>query len=96
VILPELHKTSVRAGQGFGMAVALPETAEALAKKFGSNHWPTLMFFRSGQYVTTVAGIHDWTDYVALVTQALAAPVSRAPTIGIPVVSSTPASSHCH
>jgi hydrogenase-1 operon protein HyaE len=96
VILPELHKTSVRAGQGFGMAVALPETAEALAKKFGSNHWPTLMFFRSGQYVTTVNGMHDWTDFLTLVTQALDAPVSRAPTIGIPVVSGSPASSHCH
>jgi hydrogenase-1 operon protein HyaE len=95
VVLPELHKASVSVGQPFGIAVAVPETAEALAKKFGSNHWPTLMFFRSGQYVTTVGGMHDWTDYVNLVAQALAAPVSRAPTIGIPVVSSG-TSSHCH
>jgi hydrogenase-1 operon protein HyaE len=95
VVLPELHKASVSVGQPFGIAVALPETAEALAKKFGSNHWPTLMFFRGGQYVTTVGGMHDWTDYLTLVAQALAAPVSRAPTIGIPVVSSS-TSSHCH
>jgi hydrogenase-1 operon protein HyaE len=94
VVLPELHQASAKAGKPFGIAVAVPETAEDLAKKFGSNHWPTLMFFRSGQYVSTVCGMHDWTDYVALVAQALAAPVSRAPTIGIPVVSST--SSHCH
>ncbi|MBP6006330.1 MAG: hydrogenase [Rhodoferax sp.] len=96
VVLPELHKASASAGKPFGIAVAVPDTAEDLAKKFGSNRWPTLMFFRSGQYVTTVCGMHDWTDYLSLISQALDAPVSRAPTIGIPVVSSSPASSHCH
>jgi hydrogenase-1 operon protein HyaE len=96
VVLPELHKASASAGKLFGIAVAVPETAEDLAKKFGSNHWPTLMFFRSGQYVTTVCGMHDWTDYLALVAQALAAPISRAPTIGIPVVLSSATSNHCH
>jgi hydrogenase-1 operon protein HyaE len=78
------------------MAVAVPETAEDLAKQFGSNRWPTLMFFRAGHYVTTVCGMHDWTDYLTLVAQALDAPVSRAPTIGIPVVSSVAGGSHCH
>jgi hydrogenase-1 operon protein HyaE len=39
--------------------------------------------------------MHDWTDYVAKVGEALAAPVGRAPTIGIPLVSATPAST-CH
>lgn len=96
VVLPELQKTCASAGKPFGMAVAVPDTAEDLAKQFGSNRWPTLMFFRDGQYVTTVCGMHDWTDYVALVAQALDAPVSRAPTIGIPVVSSVAVSSHCH
>jgi hydrogenase-1 operon protein HyaE len=96
VVLPELHKASARDGKAFGIAVAVPETAEELAKKFGSNRWPTLMFFRSGQYVTTVCGMHDWTDYLSMVSQALDAPVSRAPTIGIPLVSSSLASGHCH
>ncbi len=96
VVLPELQKASAAAGKPFGMAVAVPDTAEELAKQFGSNRWPTLMFFRDGQYVTTVCGMHDWTDYLTLVAQALDAPISRAPTIGIPVVSSVVGGSLCH
>jgi len=96
VVLPELQKASAAAGKPFGMAVAVPDTAEDLAKRFGSNRWPTLMFFRAGQYVTTVCGMHDWTDYLILVAQALDAPVSRAPTIGIPVVSIVAGGSLCH
>jgi len=96
VVLPELQKVSAAAGRPFGMAVAVPETEEELAKKFGSQRWPTLMFFRDGYYVTTLSGMHDWTDYVALVAQALAAPTSRAPTIGIPVVSSSAQGASCH
>jgi len=96
VVLPELQKVSAAAGRPFGMAVAVPETAEALAKKFGSQRWPTLMFFRGGHYVTTLSGMHDWTDYLTLLAQALAAPVSRAPTIGIPVVSSQAQGASCH
>jgi hydrogenase-1 operon protein HyaE len=96
VVLPELQKVSAAAGRPFGVAVAVPETAEALAKKFGSQRWPTLMFFRDGHYVTTLSGMHDWTDYLSLLAQALAAPVSRAPTIGIPVVSSQAQGASCH
>ena len=96
VVLPELQKVCVKAGQAFGMAVAVPECAEALAKKFGSQRWPTLMFFRDGHYVTTVCGMHDWSEYVTLMLQALNAPISRAPTIGIPVVSAGAPAGHCH
>lgn len=97
VVLPELQRACAGVGRMFGIAVAVPEYAEALAKKFGSQRWPTLMFFRAGQYVTTVSGMHDWGDYVTRVSQALDAPTSRAPTIGIPVVSATAGSdSHCH
>jgi hydrogenase-1 operon protein HyaE len=45
------------------------------------------VFLRDGAYVTCVAGMHDWTAYLEQVTAALAMPVSRAPTIGIPLVS---------
>jgi len=96
VVLPELQKVSASVGHPFGLAVAVPETAEALAKKYGSQRWPTLMFFRSGHYVTTVSGMHDWTNYLALVAQALDAPTSRAPTVGIPVVSSQAQGASCH
>ena len=89
VVLPELQKASKASGRPFAIAAAVPEGAEALALKFGSNRWPTLMFFRDGQYVTTLSGMHDWSDYVNLVAQALEMPVGRAPTVGIPVVSSS-------
>ncbi|NVO07013.1 MAG: hydrogenase [Rhodoferax sp.] len=96
VVLPELQKASKSSGRPFAIAVAVPEGAEALALKFGSNRWPTLMFFRDGQYVTTLSGMHDWSDYLRLVAQALDTPVGRAPTVGIPVVSANPGSSTCH
>lgn len=96
VVLPELQKVSASVGRPFGMAVAVPETAEALAKKYGSQRWPTLMFFRSGHYVTTLSGMHDWSDYLTLLAQALAAPTSRAPTIGIPVVGIQAQGASCH
>ena len=100
VVLPELQRASKSSGKPFAIAVAEPEGAEALALKFGSNRWPTLMFFRDGQYVTTLSGMHDWSDYVTLVAQALEMPVGRAPTVGIPVVSadfnSSANNSTCH
>lgn len=95
VVLPELRKTLKHMGKSIGLAVAIPETAEALALKYGSQRWPTLMFFRDGKYVTTVSGMHDWTDFVELVKSALHQGTSRAPTIGIPVVSAQ-GDSHCH
>jgi hydrogenase-1 operon protein HyaE len=96
VVLPELQKASKSSGKPFSIAVAVPFGAEALALKFGSNRWPTLMFFRDGQYVTTLSGMHDWSDYLNLLAQALAMPVGRAPTVGIPVVSATAGNTTCH
>jgi hydrogenase-1 operon protein HyaE len=95
VVLPELQKASKASGKTFSIAVAVPEGSEALALKFGSSRWPTLMFFRDGQYVTTLSGMHDWSDYLNLLAQALDTPVGRAPTVGIPVVSAN-AGSSCH
>jgi len=89
VVLPELQRACAKNGQTFGMAVAQPECADDLARKWGAQRWPSLIFFRSGHYVTAVSGMHNWSDYFALVSQALDAPISRAPGIGIPVVSSS-------
>lgn len=92
VVLPEL-RSSLAAD--FAIGVVVPDSQEAVARRYGSQRWPSLIFLRDGQYVTTLAGMHDWTDYLKLVEAALAMPVSRAPTIGIPVVSAN-ASTHCH
>ena len=86
VVLPELQRSLP--GR-FKVAVVPREREDAVARRYGSQRWPTLLFLRDGQYVTTVSGMHDWDVFLERVTQALAMPISRAPTIGIPVVSAT-------
>lgn len=92
VVLPELRSALAA---DFAIGVVAPDSQDAVARRYGSQRWPSLLFLRDGQYVTTLAGMHDWTDYLKLVEAALAMPVSRAPTIGIPVVSAN-ASKSCH
>jgi hydrogenase-1 operon protein HyaE len=94
VVLPELQ--AAFPGR-FEIGVVQRHCEEAVARRYGSQRWPSLVFLRNGEYVTTVAGMHDWTDYVERVGAALDMPASRAPTIGIPLVvagSSTGASCH--
>ena len=95
VVLPELQRSLP--GR-FKVAVVPREREDAVARRYGSQRWPTLLFLRDGQYVTTVSGMHDWDVFLERVTQALAMPASRAPTIGIPVVSATSdgAAASCH
>jgi hydrogenase-1 operon protein HyaE len=83
-VLPELMK---HFGQRFRIAVVPRDHEDAVARRYGSQRWPTLLFFRDGHYVTAIAGMQDWDVYVQGVAAALALPPSRPPTIGIPVVS---------
>lgn len=93
VVLPQLQA----AYPGRMRVGVVPRHAEdALSARFGSQRWPALVFLRDGQYVTTVAGMHDWTDYLQLVGEALAMPVSRAPSVGIPVVGAGASAAGCH
>ena len=81
----------------FGLAVVTPEDEEAIARRYGVQRWPTLVFLRDGQYVTALSAMRDWDDYLRDVAQALQSPVTRAPGIGIPLVSSSSgADAHCH
>lgn len=93
VVLPELQRSL--AGR-FQIGVVQRHLEEALARRFGSQRWPTLLFLRDGQYVTTLSGMHDWEDFLYMTEAALAAPVSRPPTIGIPLVSAAANDSSCH
>ena len=94
VVLPELR--SALAAE-FAIGVVAPDSQDAVARRYGSQRWPTLLFFRDGQYVTAIAGMQDWDVYLSGVAAALAMPPSRPPTIGIPVVSQTGgAGSSCH
>lgn len=92
-VLPELMKAFPKR---FAVAVVPRESEDAVAKRYGSQRWPSLLFFRDGQYVTAIAGMQDWDVYLSGVAAALAMPPSRPPTIGIPVVSQTAGGSHCH
>ncbi|MDP2096778.1 MAG: hydrogenase [Hydrogenophaga sp.] len=94
-VLPELMKSFANR---FAVAVVPRDHEDAVARRYGSQRWPTLLFFRDGQYVTAIAGMQDWDVYLSGVAAALAMPPSRPPTIGIPVVSKTRAAgdSGCH
>ena len=92
-VLPELMKAFPKR---FAVAVVPRDSEDAVAKRYGSQRWPSLRFFRDGQYVTAIAGMQDWDVYLSGVAAALAMPASRPPTIGIPVVSQTGGGSHCH
>ena len=94
-VLPELMKAFP---QRFALAVVPRDNEDAVARRYGSQRWPTLLFFRDGQYVTAIAGMQDWDVYLQGVAAALALPPSRPPTIGIPVVSQAGAApgNGCH
>lgn len=94
-VLPELMKAFPRR---FAVAVVPRDHEDAVARRYGSQRWPTLLFFRDGQYVTAIAGMQDWDVYLRGVAAALAMPPSRPPTIGIPVVSQSGAARDggCH
>lgn len=93
-VLPELIKSFPNR---FAVAVVPRDSEDAVARRYGSQRWPSLLFFRDSQYVTAIAGMQDWDVYLSGVAAALAMPPSRPPTIGIPVVSQTGgAGSSCH
>jgi len=93
VVLPELQ----RAFPGrLHVGVARVQDEDALARRFGLQRWPALVFVRDGGYVTTVSGMLDWDDYLRRVDEALRLPVGRAPGVGIPVVAAGAAGSGCH
>lgn len=93
VVLPELRHS---VGRPFEIGVVPRDREDAVARRFGSQRWPALVFLRDGRYVTTLPGMHDWDVFVQRVAEALAMPASRAPTIGIPLVSAEPAAPACH
>ncbi|MCW5667159.1 MAG: hydrogenase [Piscinibacter sp.] len=89
VVLPELRSAS---GGAFRIGVVARDDQEAVAKRYGNQRWPALVFVRDGRYVTTLAGMHDWSVFVERVAAALAAPTTRPP---IALVGPAAASS-CH
>lgn len=91
-VLPELMKAFP---DRFALAVVPRDHEDAVARRYGSQRWPSLLFFRDGRYVTAIAGMQDWEVFLSGVNAALQIPPSRPPTIGIPVVSQS-AAGGCH
>lgn len=92
VVLPELQS----AFRGcFRVGVVERADEDAVARRFGAQHWPSLVFLRDGRYVATVAGMKDWDDYQREVSRALTTPATRVP-IGIPLVADGGKTSACH
>ena len=92
VVLPEVRRAL---GGCFGIGVARRSAEAAVAARFGSNRWPSLVFVRDGRYDTTLPGMHDWPEFVARVREALTLPPSRIPGVGIPVVGANAGGPSC-
>lgn len=93
VVLPELQRAFEPSQGRIGIGVVCRETEDEVARRYGVQRWPSLVFLRGGQYVATVAGMLDWTDYLARLEQVWSTPTSRLP---IALVSPHAADSHCH
>jgi hydrogenase-1 operon protein HyaE len=90
VVLPELRTESCRP---FRIGIATPGDEDAIGQRYGAQRRPSLVFVRDGRYVTTVSGMHDWTDFMALVVNALASPTTHAP---IAIQAAGAPASSCH
>jgi hydrogenase-1 operon protein HyaE len=90
VVLPEL-RAAVK--QAFRIGVATSTDEDAIASRFGAQRRPSLIFMRDGRYATTVAGMHDWGDYVGQVQVALEHPTGPAP---LAIQALGGAASSCH
>jgi len=90
VVLPELQ--AAFPGR-FQVGAVRREGEDEVARRYGAQRWPSLVFLRDGKYVATIAGMLDWTDYLARVADALATPATRAP---IALVGAAASGSACH
>jgi hydrogenase-1 operon protein HyaE len=89
VVLPELQK----AFDGrFAMGVVCRADEEALARRWGVQRWPSLVFVRDGLYLGCISSMLDWSDYLERVAAVLAQPGGRAP-ISVLAAGAAPA---CH
>lgn len=92
VVLPELRRS---VPGGFEIGILPRHLEESVARRWGVQRWPSLLFLRGGRYVGVVSGMLDWEVYVKEVQRVLALPASRVPGIGIPVVSAAGPAAAC-
>ncbi|MEW5881687.1 MAG: hydrogenase [Pseudomonadota bacterium] len=95
VVLPELRAKFSDVTPRFRIGVVTAAAEDAIARRYGATRRPSLVFVREGSYVATIAGMHDWDDFVREVGLALEAPVSRAPRVPI-VIAAHGTAPNCH
>lgn len=76
VILPELLKAFSSRLQ---VAVIGKAIERELQARFHFSSWPSLVFLRGGEYLGVITGIKNWQEYLAQITQILAAEVTQPP-----------------
>lgn len=97
VVLPELQTALAHGGvPPFSVGAVVRHDEDRIARRWGAQRWPSLVFLRDGHYVGELAGMHDWDDYLRQVQALLQREPTRAPTVGIPVVSSAADAGSCH
>lgn len=76
VVLPELRR---HFRDRFEIGLVARADEDALAKRYGVVHWPSLVFLRDGRFVDTVHGMLDWDVYLQRMQQVFEKPASRPP-----------------
>lgn len=93
VILPELQARF----EGFLRVGVIDRAGEReLQQRFGFVAWPALVFHREGGYLGTISRVQEWGVYLQRIADLMEAPVTRPPTVGIPVRASGPLAPGCH
>lgn len=93
VVLPDLLRLSPRPLE---VGLLMPAAADVHARAQGIRIWPALLFLRDGQYLGTIEGMRDWSDWVREIPAMLERAPGRPPTIGIPVNASPSNPGACH
>lgn len=97
VVLPELRSAFAgAAGRLWRVGIVPRDCEDAIARRWGVQRWPSLVFIRDGGYLGMVSGMRDWEVYRTELREILASAPRRRPTVGIPVVAAGEPVSACH
>lgn len=83
VILPELAKAF---GGAFQIGLVAQSAETTLQKRYGFNHWPTLVLLRGDEYLGAISKLQNWAEYCADIQRLLQSESSRPPGFALPVI----------
>lgn len=88
VIVPEVLRALP--ADAFHVVFADLPDSRLIARRYGIVKFPALLFLRQNQYVGVIAGLMNWPEIVQAVADKLTQPLSRPPSVGVPVCSAQP------